>query len=184
MTGVQTCALPIWRLYDEVRALGGLCDSFPAWVMAGAEYPQPGLAIGALIALGSAICGRRWVYERATSAQIVCAVADTAHGKGRPQSALTQALERSWAALVGANDLSSTVSTLARIEQATLEGHGLLLVLDEYGPRLKALFDSRSGHQRETRGLLLDLTTKGTGTYRAATSVARGGADQIGRAHV
>ena len=168
-----------WRIYDEVRALGGLCDAFPAWVMAGAEYPQPGLAIGALIALGSAICGRRWVYERATSAQIVCAVADTAHGKGRPQGALTQALERSWAALVGANDLSSTVSTLARIEQATLEGHGLLLVLDEYGPRLKALFDSRSGHQRETRGLLLDLTTKGTGTYRAATSVARGGADRV-----
>lgn len=167
-----------WETYRQITALGGLCQTFPEWVLAGAEYPQPVLAVGALVALGSVMCGRRWTYERATSAQIVCAVAESATGKARPQGALTQALERGWASLLGANDLSSTVSTIARIEQATLEGHGLLLVLDEYGPRLKALFDARSGHQRDTRGLLLDLTTRGTGTYRAATSVARGGQDR------
>lgn len=168
-----------WRLYDEVVALGGLCASFPLWVMAGSDYPQPGLTLGALVALGSAMCGRRWTYDRATSAQIVCNVAETASGKGRPQQAVTQALAKSWARLVGPNDLSSTVSTIARLEQATLEGHALLMVLDEYGPRLKSLFDSRSGHQRDTRSLLLTMATTGTGTYVAATSMARGGQDRM-----
>jgi hypothetical protein len=167
-----------WRLYDEVVALGGLCASFPAWVLAGSDYPQPGLTLGALVALGSAICGRRWTYDRATSAQIVVNVAETASGKGRPQQAVTQALGRSWARLVGPNDLSSTVSTIARLEQATYEGHALLMVLDEYGPRLKSLFDGRSGHQRDTRSLLLTMATTGTGTYVAATSMARGGQDR------
>ncbi len=168
-----------WELIDELRALGGLCDTFPAWVLAGADYPQPGLTVGATVALGAALAARRWTYERATSAQIVCAVAPTASGKGRPQGALAQVMRELWPGAIGANDLSSTVSTIARIEEATNYGTGLLLVLDEYGPRLKALFDARSGHQRDMRALLLTLATVGTGSYVAATSATRGGKDRI-----
>lgn len=167
------------QLLERVRALGGLCESFPAWVLAGAEYPQPGLTIGATVALGSAMAARRWVYERATSSQIVCAVAPTASGKGRPQGALGQVMRELWPVAIGANDLSSTVSTIARIEEATGFGVGLLLVLDEYGPRLKALFDARSGHQRDMRALLLTLSTVGTGSYVAASSVTRGAKDRV-----
>lgn len=167
-----------WALLEAVRALGGLCESFPAWALDGADYPQPGLTIGATVALGSALGARRWTYERATSAQIVCAVAPTASGKGRPQGALSQVLREVWPGSIGANDLSSTVSTITRIEEATNYGTGLLLVLDEYGPRLKALFDARSGHQRDMRALLLTMATIGTGSYVAATSVTRGGKDR------
>ena len=168
-----------WSLLEEVRALGGLCESFPAWVLDGADYPQPGLTIGATVALGSALGARRWTYDRATSAQIVCAVAPTASGKGRPQGALSQVLRDLWPGCIGANDLSSTVSTITRIEEATNYGTGLLLVLDEYGPRLKALFDARSGHQRDMRALLLTMATIGTGSYVAATSATRGGKDRM-----
>jgi hypothetical protein len=167
-----------WSLLEDVRALGGLCEAFPAWVLAGADYPQPGLTVGATVALGAALGARRWTYERATSAQIVCAVAPTASGKGRPQGALSQVLRDLWPGSIGANDLSSTVSTITRIEEATNYGTGLLLVLDEYGPRLKALFDSRSGHQRDMRALLLTMATIGTGSYVAATSATRGGKDR------
>lgn len=167
-----------WALLESVRALGGLCESFPAWALDGADYPQPGLTIGATVALGSALGARRWTYERATSAQIVCAVAPTASGKGRPQGALSQVLREIWPGSIGANDLSSTVSTITRIEEATNYGTGLLLVLDEYGPRLKALFDARSGHQRDMRALLLTMATIGTGSYVAATSATRGGKDR------
>lgn len=168
-----------WALLDDVRALGGLCEAFPSWVLAGADYPQPGLTVGATVALGAALGARRWTYERATSAQIVCAVAPTASGKGRPQGALSQVLREVWPGTIGANDLSSTVSTIARIEDATNFGTGLLLVLDEYGPRLKALFDARSGHQRDMRALLLTMATIGTGSYVAATSATRGGKDRV-----
>lgn len=168
-----------WDLCERVRALGGLCDSFPAWVLAGADYAQPGLTVGATVALGAALGARRWTYERATSSQIVCAVAPTASGKGRPQGALGQVLRELWPTTIGANDLSSTVSTIGRIEEACGLGVGLLLVLDEYGPRLKALFDARSGHQRDMRALLLTLATVGTGSYVAATSATRGGRDRI-----
>ncbi len=168
-----------WDLLEAVRALGGLCETFPAWVLAGADYPQPGLTVGATVALGASLGARRWTYERATSAQIVCAVAPTASGKGRPQSALSQVLREVWPGSIGANDLSSTVSTITRIEEATNYGTGLLLVLDEYGPRLKALFDARSGHQRDMRALLLTMATIGTGSYVAATSATRGGKDRV-----
>lgn len=167
-----------WSLLEDVRALGGLCEAFPAWVLAGADYPQPGLTVGATVALGAALGARRWTYERATSSQIVCAVAPTASGKGRPQGALSQVLRELWPGSIGANDLSSTVSTITRIEEATNYGTGLLLVLDEYGPRLKALFDARSGHQRDMRALLLTMATIGTGSYVAATSATRGGKDR------
>lgn len=168
-----------WALLERLRALGGLCETFPAWVLAGADYPQPGLTVGATVALGAALGARRWTYERATSSQIVCAVAPTASGKGRPQGALAQVMREAWPHAIGANDLSSTVSTVGRIEEACGLGVGLLLVLDEYGPRLKALFDARSGHQRDMRALLLTLATIGTGSYVAATSATKGGKDRI-----
>lgn len=171
-----------WDLLDEIRALGGLCESFPTWALAGADYPQPGLTVGALVALGSALGQRRWTFERTTTSAIVVSVAPTASGKGRPQQALQQVLRECWPAAIGANDWSSTQSTINRIEAATAQGVGLLLVLDEYGPRLKSLFDSRNGHQKEMRALILTLSTIGTGSYVAATSATKGGQDRIIRA--
>lgn len=171
-----------WDLLDEIRALGGLCESFPSWVLAGSDYPQPGLAVGATVALGAALGQRRWIFERTTTSAIVVAVAPTASGKGRPQQALGQVLRECWPHAIGANDWSSTQSTINRIEAATALGVGLTLILDEYGPRLKTLFDSRNGHQKEMRALILTLSTIGTGSYVAATSATKGGQDRVIRA--
>lgn len=170
------------RLLERVMALGGLCSSFPRWVLDSSEYRQPGLTLGATCALGAALGQRRWTYHRATSSSYVVNVAPTASGKGRPQGAVSQVLREHWPEVAGANDLSSTVSTIGRIESATGAGVGLLLVLDEYGPRLRALFDARSGHQRDMRALLLALSTIGTGAYVASTSATRGGQDRVIRA--
>lgn len=169
-----------WALLEQVRALGGLCESFPSWVLAGADYPQPGLTVGATLALGAAVSARRFVYGRAVGTLFLCAVAPTASGKGRPQACVSQALRSTWAHTIGASDLSSTPSTIKRIQAATLQSTGLCLVLDEYGPRLKVLLDNKGGgHQRDMRALILTLATIGTGDYVAAMSLTKGGDDLV-----
>ncbi len=166
-----------WALLEQVRALGGLCEAFPSWVLSTAPRPQPGLTVGALLALGSAISARRFTFGGLVGSSYICAVADTGHGKGRPQACLDQALREVWAGVIGANDLSSTRSTINRIALATAQGTGLLLVLDEYGVRLKSFLDGKSGFQRDTRALLLAMSTIGTGTYVFATPTVGGGDD-------
>lgn len=168
-----------WQLLARVQDLGGLCESYPAWVLDGADYPQPLLTLASLIALGSVLGSRRMVYGRATSSLYICAIARTGDGKGRPQSCLERVLREHWSHTCGPSDLSSTVSTIERIASAVNIGVGLLFPLDEYGARLKSLLDTRSGHQRDMRALLLQLATTGTGNYVAAQSMTRGGADKL-----
>lgn len=167
-----------WELLSEVQSLGGLCESFPTWVSQTARYRQPGITLGALLALGSALGARRFALNGATTAAYVCVVGGTGDGKGHPQACVQRILRDHWSTIVGPSDLSSTVSTIERVSQALENGCGLLFVLDEYGPKLKTLMDPR-GYQKEMRALLLDLATRGTGDYVAATSMARGGQDKL-----
>lgn len=168
-----------WERLNRVMSLGGLCRSFPAWVLSGADYPQPSLAMAALISIGGAMGGRRLVYGRSTTPLYVCAIARTAEGKGRPQACVQRVLQEHWSHVSGPSDLSSTASTTARIIQATTNGTGLLYVLDEYGPRLSALMAPNNAHQRDLRAMLLQLATVGTGNYVASTSLAQGGQDRL-----
>jgi len=168
-----------WARLNSVMALGGLCRSFPAWVMSGADYPQPGLTLASLVAMGGILGGRRLVYGRITTPLYVCAIARTAEGKGRPQACVQRVLRDHWSHVIGPSDLSSTQSTVARIIQATSAGTGVLFVLDEYGPRLSALMSPNNAHQRDLRAMLLQLATVGIGDYVASTSLAQGGQDRI-----
>lgn len=167
----------MWSLLEQVRELGGLCDSFSGWVINGADYPQPGLTIGSLLALGGAVSARRYTYRRLTGNIYVCSLAKTSYGKNRPAGCVGRVLREVWPATIGANDFSSTQSTRQKIAEATDGGTGYLYVLDEYGAKLKGLLDNKSTFQRELRALLLEMATVGTGTYAGATSLTRGGQD-------
>jgi hypothetical protein len=167
-------------LLAKVQALGGLCNWYTAWVLNNADYQQPNLAIGSLVALGSVLAARRMVFSGLTSSEFVCIIAKTGDGKGSPQSCLTRLLETHWSTVVGASDFSSTVSTKARISQAANAGVGIIFPVDEYGAKLKGMFGN--SHLKEVRTLLLEIATIGTGDYKISASLARGGVDEIIRA--
>lgn len=165
-----------WSLLNDVHDLGGICSTFTDWVLAGADYRQPGLTLGALLSLGAVLGARRFVFDGITSSLYVCAIAPTAEGKGRPQACLRRLLADHWSTTLGPSDFSSGASTVEMLRKTTSVGTGILYVVDEYGARLKTFMDPRvSGHQKELRSLLLDLGTIGTGTYYASMSLARGG---------
>lgn len=165
-----------WALLNDIHDLGGICATFSDWVLAGADYRQPGLTLGALLSLGAVLGARRFVFDGITSSLYVAAVAPTAEGKGRPQACLRRLLATHWSTALGPSDFSSGASTVEMLRKTTTMGTGILYVVDEYGARLKTFMDPRvSGHQKELRSLLLDLGTIGTGTYYASMSLARGG---------
>jgi len=161
-------------LVDDVRALGGACDDFLTWCMSTAQYPQPLLSLGALLAMGAVMHARRWSADGLTTTSYIVNLGGSGVGKGHPQSCAQEALASGWGALVGGSDVSSTPSTIQAVGVAAGQGHGLLYVLDEYGPRLVHLLDP-TGHQKEMRAFLLVNATLGTKTYNATRSLMRGG---------
>jgi hypothetical protein len=165
-----------WRLLNDVRALGGLCDSFSAWVIRGADHPQPGLTIGALLALGSVIAGRRLVYRRSLSSLYVVSMANSAEGKNRPQSCLARVIDEVWPALQGPNSFSSGPAFVDGVRKAVNMGTGTVLVLDEYGMQLGNMMGPRAAsHRQDIKQSLTELATKGTDKWSPALSLVKGG---------
>lgn len=161
-------------LWERTHALGGLCSSYLDWVQRTADFDQPLLAVASLLALGSVLGARRLSHRGLTTSSYVVSIAPTTSGKGRPQSCLQDALANGWPELAGPNDFSSTASTLQSAADAAAQTHGLIWILDEYGPRLRAMM-GESAHQAAMRPLLLAFSTLGTSTYNAAQSLSRGG---------
>lgn len=161
-------------LWERTHGLGGLCSSYLDWVQRTADFDQPLLAVASLVALGSVLGARRLSHRGLTTSSYVVSIAPTTSGKGRPQACLQEALANGWPELTGPNDFSSTASTLQSAADAAAQTHGLVWILDEYGPRLRALMGEQA-HQAAMRPLLLAFSTIGTGTYNAAQSLSRGG---------
>jgi hypothetical protein len=165
-----------WALLNDVRALGGLCDSFSAWVIRGADHAQPGLTIGALLALGSVMAGRRLVYRRSLSSLYVVSMANSAEGKNRPQSCLSRVIDEVWPGLLGPNSFSSGPAFVDGVRKAVNMGTGTVLVLDEYGMQLGNMMGPRaSGHRQDIKQSLTELATKGTDKWSPALSLVKGG---------
>lgn len=164
-----------WDLLQQVRDLGGLCDSFAGWVIGNAPYPQPALTVGAVLALGAACSARRWTYQGQTGNLYVVAIADTSFGKDRPAACVATVLNDLWPGAVGPNDFSSFQATRQLVGDAAGAGTGLMFVLDEYGAKLQWLLDEKSTYQKELRAFLLEANTIKTRTYVGAQSLARGG---------
>ena len=165
-----------WALFNSVRALGGLCDSFSSWVIRGAEHPQPGLTLASLLALGSVMAGRRLVYRRSTSSLYMVALAASGEGKNRPQSCLGRVVDDIWPALQGPNSFSSGPAFVDGVRRAVANGTGVLLVLDEYGMQLGNMMGPRaSSHRQDIKQSLTELSTKGTDRWSPALSLVKGG---------
>lgn len=165
-----------WDLLNRVRDLGGLCDSFAAWVIRGADHPQPGLTIGALLALGSVVAGRRLVYRRSLSTLYVVAMANSAEGKNRPQSCMSRVIDEVWPCLAGPNSFSSGPAFVDGVRKAVVQGTGTALVLDEYGMQLANMMGPRAaGHRQDIKQSLTELSTKGTDKWSPAMSLVKGG---------
>ena len=165
-----------WALLNDVRRLGGLCDTFCGWVIRGADHPQPGLTIGALLALGSAVAGRRLVYRRSTSSLYVVSMASSGEGKNRPQSCLSRVIDEVWPALRGPNSFSSGPAFVDGVRKATSAGVATCLVLDEYGMQLGNMMGPRAAsHRQDIKQSLTELSTKGTDKWSPAVSLVKGG---------
>jgi hypothetical protein len=165
-----------WRLLSDVRALGGLCDTFCGWVIRGADHPQPGLTIAALLALGSAMAGRRLVYRRSTSSLYVVSMAASGEGKNRPQSCLSRVIDECWPALRGPNSFSSGPAFVDGVRKAVGAGVATCLVLDEYGMQLGNMMGPRAAtHRQDIKQSLTELSTKGTDKWSPAVSLVKGG---------
>jgi len=165
-------------LASRVRELGGLCDFFTGWALDSSIYPQPEIAIGALLSLGSALFSRRVLTSgRVGLNTYVLAIGESGSGKGRPQACLSDALA-GWSHVKGPGVFSSTKSTIKRIADAA-NGHcgGIMCVQDEYGVKFSTWVNAKMGHQAEIRSLLLEMSTKWGGTFTTATSVMDGGQD-------
>ncbi len=165
-----------WQLLNAVRSLGGLCDSYTAWVVRGADHPQPGLTIASLLALGSVLAGRRLVYRRALSSLYVVSLGGSAEGKNRPQACLGRVIDEVWPALAGPNSFSSGASFIDSVRKSVDAGVGSCLVLDEYGMQLAAMIGPRApAHRVDLKQSLTELSTKGTDKWSPAISMVKGG---------
>lgn len=165
-----------WALLGRVRELGGLCDAFAAWVLRGADHPQPGLTLGALLALGSTLAARRLLYRRAQASLYVVALAGSGEGKQRPQSCLARVLDECWPATRGATSFSSAPAFVDGVKVATINGVGTCLVLDEYGMQLASMIGSRAAqHRQDLKHHLTELSTKGADKWSPSLSLTKGG---------
>jgi len=165
-----------WALLNSVRELGGLCDSYTAWVVRGADHPQPGLTLASLLALGSVLAGRTLVYRRSLSSLYVVSLAASAEGKNRPQACLGRVLDECWPVLAGANSFSSGPAFTDGVRKSVENGVGTCLVLDEYGMQLANMCGPRAAtHRQDIKQCLTELSTKGTDKWSPALSLVKGG---------
>lgn len=165
-----------WARLARMRALGGLCDSFAAWLIRGADHPQPGLTIGATVTLGAALAARRLTFRGATSTLYSVALAQSGDGKSRPAMCLQTVLGKLWSTTLGPSTFSSTAAFVDTLKKATAAGVGTTLLLDEYGMQLASMLGPRaSPHRQDLKQALTELATKGTGSWSPGLSLARGG---------
>jgi hypothetical protein len=164
------------RQLEKIKALGGLCRSFPEWVIGGADYPQPQLTIGALIALGGVLAARRLSYSRMLSSVYCVNLAGSGEGKNRPQSCLQRVLQKNWPQVLGANSFSSGPAFTDSIKKSTAAGVASALILDEYGMQLSQIMGKGAQvHRSEIKQSLTELSTKGAEAWQPAVSLSRGG---------
>lgn len=165
-----------WDLLADVRRLGGLCDSFAAWVLRGADHPQPGLTLASLLALGSVLSARRLVYRRAQASLYLVALAASGEGKNRPQACLARVLDEVWSPLRGPQSFSSAPAFVDIVKTSTINGHGTCWVLDEYGMQLQSMIGPRAAqHRQDLKHYLTELSTKGADKWTPAISLTKGG---------
>lgn len=166
-------------LWAQFKSLSELNQTYGEELERRVEYRQPGIMVASGLALNSALAMRRIAFNGLCSQSIFCVIAGTSTGKGVPQGFLQECLLSAWPEILGPGDFSTSASFLDRITNATLLDHGLIYIVDEYGPTLKQMFNERNPMQAALRGILLKLATNNTGRISFAASRKEGGQDKI-----
>lgn len=163
-------------LAERVAALSPICADFVQLARDCSVYWQPGFAVGGAVALGSVLGSRRLVWPSQsplTSSCYVLIIGASGQGKSTATQPISRCLS-SWPELIGASKLGPSVqSNIASIKAASESGHGQLWVLDEWHDTLESMLSRKgSAFMAENKGLLLEMATMNTGTYRRRKSVA------------
>lgn len=169
-------------IFARLRALGGLCDTFPAWQARGAVRHQPLFFALSTVALGSTLAARRYVYRGSTSPVYALVVGDTSAGKNRPQRCLEEALAIVCADLRGPGNIVSAKALWQTLSKSAGAGHGCCYTLDEFGELLGTLTSpKRTPSQAELYGWIMKIASIGTGSMVWGQSAAEGSGREVVR---
>lgn len=162
-------------LVERLAALSDTCADFVQLARDCSVYWQPGFALGGAVALGSVLGSRRLVWPSQsplTSSCYVLIVGGSGQGKSTAKDPVMRCLS-SWPELIGASKLGPSVqSNIASIKASSESGHGQLWILDEWHDALESMLSKKaSTFTSENKGLILEMATMNTGTYRRRKSV-------------
>jgi hypothetical protein len=155
---------------ELTQNLPGVMGSIHRYIMETSHKPQPILALGAAIAMMSAVIGRKvhlagWY----TMPNIyIVNVARSGAGKDRPMAAVKDLLSKAGAfhAHCGAEDISSDSGIGRSISTAGRESQ--VMVLDEIGYLLNSVNNSRNApHLADVRKLLLKLYSQNRTIFKS-----------------
>jgi len=161
------------ELVERVAQLSVVASDFVDLARQCAIYWQPGFAIGGAIALGSVMGARRVVWPGRSALTTSCYVliaGGSGDGKSTAKAPVDMCLNE-WSDLMGGNSLASFQANFESIRTASENGHGQLWVLDEYYRVIESMQGPKaSSFDIQNRGLLLEMATINTGTYRRKKS--------------
>ena len=161
------------ELVERVAQLSGVTADFVELARQCSIYWQPGFAIGGAIALGSVLGARRLIWPGRSALTTSCYVlvaGGSGDGKSTAKAPVDMCLEE-WPDLIGGNSLASFQANFESIRNAAESGHGQLWVLDEYYRVIESMTSQKAASfNAENRGLLLEMATINTGTYRRKKS--------------
>lgn len=161
------------ELADRVAQLSPIAGDFMSLAKQCAIYWQPGFAIGGAVALGSVLGARRLIWpgrNPLTTSAYVLIAGGSGDGKSTAKAPVDMCLEL-WPELIGGNSLASFQANFESIRTAAENGHGQLWVLDEYYRIIESMTGPKAASFNiENRGLLLEMATINTGTYRRKKS--------------
>lgn len=164
------------ELAERVGALSDVAGEFIQLARDCSVYWQPGFAVGGAVALGSVLGSRRlvWPSQSPLTSSLYCLIiGGSGQGKSTAKDPVMRCLAE-WPELIGASKMGPSVqSNIASIKAASESGHGQLWMLDEWHDTLEGMLSRKaSTFTSENKGLLLEMATMNTGTYRRRRSLA------------
>lgn len=147
-------------LLEIPGALGRFCQ----WTNATSQRPQPAFAIGASLALGSVVCGRRYVTSRRNFSSLYFVhVGKSGSGKEHARTVIDAALTAAdWPQLIGRGGFSSDSAVIS----ALLQQPAQISIIDEIGALLGNMQAEGAYHERSAVKALVEAWGALHGTLR------------------
>lgn len=158
--------------------LPGALGAFVRYVNATAPRPQPAFAVGAAIALGATVCGRRYRTTRNNfSSLYLVHVGKSGSGKEHARTVIDAALTAAdWPQLIGRSGFSSDSAVVSTLLQQPSQ----ITIMDEIGALLGNIQAEGAYHERSAVKALVEAWGNLHGTMRPkALSTLSATRDQI-----